>query len=40
MSTVRVTATVVHQEPIGTGIYSMQLKADQIAAQAKAGTRI
>ena len=37
MSTVRVTATVVHQEPIGTGIYSMQLKADQIAAQAKAG---
>lgn len=37
MSTVRVTATVIHQEPIGTGIYSMQLKADQIAAQAKAG---
>ncbi len=37
MSTVRVTATVIHQEPIGTGIYSMQLKADQIAAQAKTG---
>ena len=26
MSTVRVTATVIHQEPIGTGIYSMQVK--------------
>lgn len=37
MSTVRMTATVIHQEPIGTGIYSMQLKADEIASRAKAG---
>ncbi len=37
MSTVRMTATVIHQEPIGTGIYSMQLQADTIAAEAKAG---
>ena len=37
MSTVKITATVIHQEPIGTGIYSMQLQADAIAKQAQAG---
>lgn len=37
MSTVRMTAKVIHQEPIGTGIYSMQLQADAIAASAVAG---
>lgn len=37
MSTVRMTAKVIHQEPIGTGIYSMQLQADAIAAAAAAG---
>lgn len=37
MATIRLTATVIHQEPIGTGIFSMQLQADEIAKVAKAG---
>ena len=37
MSTTRIRATVIHQEPIGTGIYSMQVSAPEIARAAKAG---
>lgn len=37
MATTKMTATVIHQEPIGTGIFSMQLQATEIAKQAKPG---
>lgn len=37
MATTKMTATVIHQEPIGTGIFSMQLQAAEIAKQAKPG---
>lgn len=37
MATTKMTATVIHQEPIGTGIFSMQLQAAEIATQAKPG---
>lgn len=37
MATTRMTTTVIHQEPIGTGIYSMQISAPEIAENAKAG---
>lgn len=37
MATTRMTAKVIHQEPIGTGIFSIQLLAPDIAKAAKAG---
>lgn len=37
MATTRMTAKVIHQEPIGTGIFSMQLLAPEIAGTARAG---
>ena len=37
MAITKMTATVIHQEPIGTGIFSMQLQAAEIAKQAKPG---
>lgn len=37
MPMTRITAKVIHQEPIGTGIYSIQLSAPEIAKAAKAG---
>lgn len=37
MAITRMTATVIHQEPIGTGIYSIQISAPEIAESAKAG---
>lgn len=37
MATTRMTAKVIHQEPIGTGIFSMQVLAPEIAKTAKAG---
>lgn len=37
MAITRMSAKVIHQEPIGTGIFSMQLLAPDIAAAAQAG---
>lgn len=37
MATTKMTATIIHQEPIGTGVFSMLVEAKAIAEQAKPG---